>query len=46
MKKTNLEIIVGIFLLTGFISFSWLAVKMGDINPVYLYQWPEGRNND
>jgi phospholipid/cholesterol/gamma-HCH transport system substrate-binding protein len=32
MKKMNLEMIVGAFLLAGFISFSWLAVKMGDIN--------------
>jgi phospholipid/cholesterol/gamma-HCH transport system substrate-binding protein len=27
----NLEMIVGLFLLAGFASFSWLAVKMGDI---------------
>ena len=40
MKKTNLEIIVGIFLLTGFISFSWLAVKMGDINPFAAETYP------
>jgi len=32
MKKLNLEIIVGLFLLTGFICFSYLAVKMGDIS--------------
>ena len=31
MKKKNLEMIVGLFLLTGFASFSWLAIKMGDI---------------
>lgn len=31
MKKMNLEMIVGLFLLAGFASFSWLAVKMGDI---------------
>jgi len=31
MKKINLEMIVGLFLLAGFASFSWLAVKMGDI---------------
>jgi len=31
MKKLNLEMIVGLFLLAGFASFSWLAVKMGDI---------------
>jgi len=33
MKKTTLELIVGSFLLAGFISFAWLAVKMGDIDP-------------
>lgn len=31
MKKMNLEMIVGLFLLAGFLSFSWLAIKMGDI---------------
>jgi phospholipid/cholesterol/gamma-HCH transport system substrate-binding protein len=31
MNKMNLEMIVGLFLLAGFASFSWLAVKMGDI---------------
>ena len=31
MKKMNLEMIVGLFLLAGFASFSWLAIKMGDI---------------
>jgi phospholipid/cholesterol/gamma-HCH transport system substrate-binding protein len=31
MKKMNLEMIVGLFLLAGFASFSWIAVKMGDI---------------
>ena len=40
MKKTNLEIIVGVFLLAGFISFSWLAVKMGDINPFAAETYP------
>jgi phospholipid/cholesterol/gamma-HCH transport system substrate-binding protein len=32
MKKMNLEMIVGLFLLAGFASFSWLAIKMGDIS--------------
>jgi phospholipid/cholesterol/gamma-HCH transport system substrate-binding protein len=32
MKKMNLEMIVGLFLLTGFASFSFIAIKMGDIN--------------
>jgi len=40
MKKTNLEITVGIFLLAGFISFAWLAVKMGDINPFANETYP------
>ncbi len=40
MKKINLEIIVGMFLLAGFISFSWLAVKMGDINPFAEETYP------
>ena len=40
MKKMNLEMIVGVFLLAGFISFSWLAVKMGDINPFANETYP------
>ena len=40
MKKINLEMIVGVFLLAGFISFSWLAVKMGDINPFQNETYP------
>lgn len=40
MKKINLEIIVGSFLLAGFISFSWLAVKMGDIDPFANETYP------
>ena len=40
MKKTTLEITVGAFLLAGFISFSWLAVKMGDINPFANETYP------
>ena len=40
MKKMNLEMIVGVFLLAGFISFSWLAVKMGDINPFQPETYP------
>ncbi|MDX2456673.1 MAG: outer membrane lipid asymmetry maintenance protein MlaD [Gammaproteobacteria bacterium] len=40
MKKTSLELIVGIFLLAGFISFSWLAVKMGDIDPFANETYP------
>ena len=40
MKKMNLEMIVGIFLLAGFICFSWLAVKMGDINLFQAETYP------
>jgi phospholipid/cholesterol/gamma-HCH transport system substrate-binding protein len=40
MKKINLELIVGSFLLAGFISFSWLAVKMGDIDPFANETYP------
>ena len=40
MKKMNLEMIVGSFLLAGFICFSWLAVKMGDINPFQAETYP------
>ena len=40
MKKMNLEMIVGVFLLAGFISFAWLAVKMGDINPFANETYP------
>jgi phospholipid/cholesterol/gamma-HCH transport system substrate-binding protein len=32
MKRINLEMIVGLFLLAGFASFSWIAVKMGDLD--------------
>ena len=40
MKKMNLEMIVGLFLLAGFASFSYLAVKMGDINPFANETYP------
>ena len=32
MKKINVEMIVGLFLLIGILSVSYLAVKMGDLN--------------
>ena len=32
MKKFNLEMIVGLFLLAGFASFSFIAIKMGDLS--------------
>ena len=31
MKKMTLEMIVGLFLLAGFVSFAWISIKMGDI---------------
>ena len=31
MKKMNLEMIVGLFLLAGFASFAYISIKMGDI---------------
>ena len=40
MKKTSLELIVGIFLLADWIGFSLLAVKMGDINPFANETYP------
>jgi len=32
MRKFNLEIVVGLFLVVGFVCFAWLSVKLGDIN--------------
>ncbi len=40
MNRMNVEMVVGVFLLAGFISFSWLAVKMGDINPFKNETYP------
>ena len=40
MNRMNVEMVVGVFLLAGFISFSWLAVKMGDINPFENETYP------
>lgn len=31
MRKMNLEMIVGLFLLAGFASFAYISIKMGDI---------------
>jgi phospholipid/cholesterol/gamma-HCH transport system substrate-binding protein len=31
MKKFNVETAVGVFLLAGFLSFVWLAVRLGDV---------------
>ena len=32
MKRINLEMIVGLFLLAGFAGFSWISIKMGDLD--------------
>ena len=32
MKRTSLEMIVGVFLLAGFASFTYLAIKIGDLD--------------
>ncbi len=31
MKKFNVEIVVGLFMLVGFASFAYLSVKLGDV---------------
>ena len=32
MKRFNLEIVVGLFMLIGFASFAYLSVKLGDVS--------------
>ena len=32
MKKFNVEIAVGVFMVTGFLCFAYISVKLGDIN--------------
>lgn len=32
MKRFNIEIAVGIFMVAGFLCFSWISIKLGDIN--------------
>lgn len=32
MRKFNLEIIVGLFVVIGFVCFAWLSVRLGDID--------------
>jgi phospholipid/cholesterol/gamma-HCH transport system substrate-binding protein len=32
MRKFNLEIIVGLFMVVGFVCFAWLSVQLGDID--------------
>jgi len=31
MKRINLEIAVGLFMIVGFLCFAWLSVRLGDI---------------
>jgi len=31
MKKTKLELFVGVFLILGFLSFGWLALQLGEV---------------
>ena len=31
MKKFNLEIVVGLFMVVGFLCFAWLSVRLGDV---------------
>jgi phospholipid/cholesterol/gamma-HCH transport system substrate-binding protein len=32
MRKFNLEIVVGVFMVVGFVCFAWLSVRLGDID--------------
>ncbi len=32
MKRFNIEIGVGIFMVVGFLSFAWISIKLGDVN--------------
>jgi phospholipid/cholesterol/gamma-HCH transport system substrate-binding protein len=32
MKRFNLEITVGLFMVVGFICFAWLSIRLGDVN--------------
>jgi phospholipid/cholesterol/gamma-HCH transport system substrate-binding protein len=32
MSRFNVEIVVGIFLVLGFLSFAWISVKLGDVS--------------
>ncbi len=32
MKRFNIEIGVGIFIVAGFLCFTWISIKLGDIN--------------
>lgn len=32
MRKLNLELLVGLFMIAGFLCFAWLSVKLGDVD--------------
>ena len=32
MKRFNIEIAVGIFMVVGFLCFTWISIKLGDVN--------------
>ena len=32
MRKLNLEIAVGLFMVVGFLCFAWLSIKLGDVD--------------
>ena len=32
MRRFNVEIIVGLFMVAGFLCFAWLSIKLGDID--------------
>jgi len=32
VKRFNVETVVGLFMIAGFVCFAWMAVKLGDVN--------------
>lgn len=32
MKRFNLEMAVGLFMVVGFVCFAWLSIRLGDVN--------------
>ncbi len=32
MKRLNLEIAVGLFMIVGFVCFAWLSIRLGDVS--------------
>lgn len=40
MKQFNLELTVGIFLVLGFLSFAWLALRLGEVGIVGRQSYP------